>query len=102
MLFLIEMIRFNYLYRDYSNYKNYGNIVLGNPNCLTLVEIDEIIREKLIDGEMFNATKVGLPSLFFEVSNCDDHDLHEFMGVELTNENDSYLTIEEFTLKLCL
>ena len=94
------MIRFNYLYRDYSNYKNYGSIMLGNPNCIDIMEIDGMIREKLIDGEFFNATKVGLPNLFFEISNSDDHDLHEFLSIELTNEEDCLLTIEEFILQL--
>jgi len=94
------MIRFNYLYRDYSNYKNYGSIILENPNYLAMAEIDRMIREKLIDGEFFNANKAGLLSLFFETSNCDNHELHEFVNVELTNEKECLLTIEELIVKL--
>ncbi|QEE48574.1 hypothetical protein FUA48_02995 [Flavobacterium alkalisoli] len=94
------MIRFNYLYRDFSNYKNYGSVVLGNPNCISISEIDRLIREKLIEGEFFNAAKIGLPTLFFEISNCDDHELHEFLNIEIVHETECLWTIEELILRL--
>lgn len=94
------MIRFNYLYRDFSNYKNYGSVVLRNSNCLSVNEIDKLIREKLIEGDSFNAAKLGIPTLFFENSNCDDHEFHEFKDVEVTDEVDYLCEVEELIFRL--
>lgn len=96
----INNIRFNYLYRDYSNYKNYGSVVLDNPNNFSLKEIEKLIRDKLIDGEYLDAHKSGLPTLFFEITTSDDHELHEFQSLELTNDLDISMTIEDFLERL--
>lgn len=84
------------MYRDYSNYKNYGSVVFGNPNNTPLEEIEKLIRDKLIDGEYFDADKSGLPTLFFEITTSDDHELHEFQSLELTNDLDIIMTMEDF------
>jgi hypothetical protein len=89
-------IKFNYLYRDGSNYKNYTGIVFGNPNNLSLNQIEKIIKENLIDGEYFYTKKWDLPELFFEVSNSDDHEFHEFESIEYTEEKQHLKTTEEF------
>lgn len=96
----INNIRFNYLYRDYSNYKNYGSVVLDNPNNIDLEDIEKLIRNKLIDGEYFDAYKSGVPKLFFEIKTSDDHELHEFQSLELTNDLDISMTIEDFLERL--
>lgn len=36
---MINNIKFNYLYRDGSNYKNYRSIVLGNSKNIPLSQI---------------------------------------------------------------
>lgn len=50
-------IKFNYLYRDGGNYKIWNNEVFPNPQSLTLTEIDNGIRNELIDGEFFDPLK---------------------------------------------
>ncbi len=71
------IIQLNYLYRDASNYKNYGSVTISCRE-FDLREIDFRIRQRLIDGEYFSAGKAGIPELFFDVSNEDDHDWHEY------------------------
>lgn len=48
---LLNNIRFSYLYRDYGNYKLFGETVFSNPEKLSLTEIEDQIKSKLIDGE---------------------------------------------------
>lgn len=80
-------VEFNYLYRDASNYKNYGSMVFSNPNHLEISKIEATIRISLIDGEFFIHEKINIPSLFFETKNEDDHGWHEFEMVSLTEVN---------------
>lgn len=100
MINLNTNILFNYLYRDYSNYKKYGNVVFSNPNNISLQEIEKTLRGYFVDGQYFDAAYVGLPLLFFEVSNIDDHELHEFESIQTTKDEKYFLTIEEFISKL--
>jgi len=79
-------IKFNYLYRDAGNYKQFGDVVLSNPNNISIALITDIVRKNLIDGEFFEAIKWGVPSLFFDTKNEDDHEWHEFENVEITQE----------------
>ena len=66
-------IKFNYLYRDAGNYKQFGNIILSNPNNISIDLVTDIVRKNLIDGEFFEAGKWGVPSLFFDTKNESDH-----------------------------
>lgn len=91
-------LQLNYLYRDASNYKNYGWVIVSTYN-VDLNEIDRKIREKLIDGEYFSAAKVGFPELFFNIPNEDDHDWHEYQSVEETQEL-AFLRLEDFLNRL--
>lgn len=94
-------IKFNYLYRDASNYKQYGSVIFSNLNNLSILEIDDIIRNRLIEKLYFNHTEFGIPSLFFENKNDDDHDWHEYENIEITNEiSTDKRTIEEFLKQL--
>lgn len=79
-------IKFNYLYRDAGNYKQFGNIILSNPNNISIDLVTDIVRKNLIDGEFFEAGKWGVPSLFFDIKNEDDNKWHEFENVETTQE----------------
>jgi hypothetical protein len=72
-------IVFKYLYRDGGNFKNWGDVCLKNEQCLSVEEIDALIRECLIDGMYFTAEKVGLPTLYFDEHNEQlDHEWHEY------------------------
>lgn len=58
-------IKFNYLYRDASNYKQFGNVIMSNLNNMCIDLINDIIRRNLIDGEFFNASEWGSSGLIF-------------------------------------
>lgn len=102
-------IKFNYLYRDGGNYKNYGFVILSNPGNLALTEVEKLIRNKLIDGEWFYPEEWGLPELFFDwVDFRVDPTWHEFGNVENTCQSISRDTIskvarnsKDFIAKIC-
>ena len=79
-------IRFIYLYRDASNYKQHGEVILSNETQLAVEEIDQTIRSLLSDGSFFIARQVQLEERFFTVVNEDDHPWHEFVQVESTTD----------------
>jgi hypothetical protein len=73
---------FEYLYRDAGNYKLWGEVVFTNKQGLTIDKIEEKIRRLLIDNEYFEAEKIGIPVLRFEIHDPElDHQLHEFVRV---------------------
>ena len=79
-------IRLIYLYRDASNYKQHGEVILSNETQLTVEEIDQTIRSLLSDGLFFIAQQVQLEERFFAVISEDDHPWHEFVQVEATTD----------------
>ena len=79
-------IRFIYLYRDASNYKQHGEAILSNETQLAVEEIDQQVRSHLSDGSFFIAQQVHLEERFFAVVNEDDHPWHEFVQVEATTD----------------
>ena len=79
-------IRFRYLYRDASNYKQHGEAIFTNHSRLPLLEIETRIRASLNDGEFFIARQVYLEEFFFDVLDDDDHPWHEFSLIEATTD----------------
>jgi len=79
-------IRFAYMYRDASNYKQHGEAIFSNETHLPLDEIEKQIRSHLNDGEFFIARQVHLEERFFEVVYDDDHPWHEFLGVDASDD----------------
>jgi len=79
-------IRFRYLYRDASNYKQHGEAIFTNHSHLSLMEIETRIRASLNDGEFFIARQIHLAEFFFDVLDEDDHPWHEFSLMEATTE----------------
>jgi hypothetical protein len=69
-----------YLYRDASNYKFFGSIVVAGR-----IEIADI-EGCFFDSEFFVPEAVGLPSLVPEVTNEDDHLLHTIVAMESTDK----------------
>lgn len=94
----LNNIKFNYLYRDGGNYKNFGSVILSNFNNVDITKVDHYIRHNLIDGEYFSAKNWNIPDLSFEIPNFDDHEFHEFENVEITNDNLHHMALEEFLL----
>lgn len=82
---------FEYLYRDASNYKAYGSVILRGS-----VSTDE--KKRLLgylnDGQWFIAEQVGLPPLFEELwkysdgPNEDDFPFHEFADLRLARDEE--------------
>lgn len=80
-------IKFNYLYRDAGNYKEFGDIVFKNRDLKSLKEIEMAIRNNLIEGEFFIPEKWNIPRLTFDNYSPElDHDYHKFESLEVTNE----------------
>lgn len=89
-------LKFNYLYRDSGNYKQFGSIVFSNPNRLSERKVDSALRSLFIDSKYFVHTNFNIPSLFFENTNSEDHDWHEYESIIVTDENPTdNRTIEE-------
>lgn len=84
-------IKLSYLYRDYSNYKQYGSVIFANPNNVAFETVMHIIASNLIDGEYFIAQDWDVPELFFDERNEDDHQWHEFEALKL-HLNQPFLT----------
>ena len=88
LLYLNMNIRFNYLYRDGGNYKQFGYVVFSNTLQKPLPVIDEIITSNLIDGLWFYADKWHLKDLHkFLWDNNLDHNWHEYESIEECEEN---------------
>ena len=77
-------IRFVYMYRDASNYKQHGEVILPNETQRTVEEVDAQIRSLLSDGLFFIAQQVKIEERFFDVVSEDDHPWHEYVSVEAT------------------
>ena len=79
-------IRFAYLYRDASNYKQHGEVIFSNEKRLAVDEIEKQIRSFLSDGLFFIARQVHVEERFFDVVSDDDHPWHELVMVEATSD----------------
>ena len=79
-------ILFEYLYRDASNWKQYGQAVFTNIGEIPLADIEAQIRATLHDGEWFIAEMVDLETCFIgDHDTDDDHPWHEFHAVSETD-----------------
>jgi hypothetical protein len=78
---MAEFSVFDYLYRDASNYKAWGSLLL--EGSATKEDIGEL-RARLDGGEFFIAEQVGIPTLYAELwklsdgPSDDDHVWHTF------------------------
>jgi len=86
-----EYCVFEYLYRDASNYKAWGEILLsGVPSQNDIA----VLRACLESDEYFVAEQVGIPALYKELwdlsggPNSDDHALHEFVALRVASEDE--------------
>ncbi|HTE00463.1 MAG TPA: hypothetical protein VK668_14315 [Mucilaginibacter sp.] len=80
-------IKFNYRYRDSANYKNHDFVIFKNDPSLSLKDLEELIKSKLIDETWFYAHEWKLPELFLDSFDFKiDPTWHEFENVEYTDE----------------
>ena len=77
-------ILFRYMYRDASNYKQYGEAIFTNQTLLLPAEIEKQIHACLKDGEFFIARQVNIEERFFDALREDDHPWHTFERIEVT------------------
>ena len=91
-------IVFHYLYRDAANYKKYGYVIFANPDNIDLLEIQSLIKSKLVYGEWFYTHEWRLPELFLDIFDFNlDPTWHEFECIEYTDESfDSDLNLRDF------
>jgi hypothetical protein len=79
-------ILFEYLYRDASNWKQYGQAVFTNIGKIPLADIEAQIRATMHDGQWFKAEMMDLETCFFSGHDTDDdHPWHEFWEVSKTD-----------------
>lgn len=72
-------IRFEYLYRDAGNFKNWGEVVFVNRDGYDVIALERRARRVLIDREYFDADKAMVPNLkFTDYIDGLDHAWHEF------------------------
>jgi hypothetical protein len=72
-------IKFNYLYRDSSNYKKFKSVIFSNPDDVELSELEALIKSKLIDETWFYADQWNLPEIFTDIVDFRiDPTWHEF------------------------
>jgi hypothetical protein len=84
----------HYLYRDASNYKRYGSVILKNDEGIAPKQLYMVIKSafeymKLFpDIVTFDPSVMGWPTLFFEDHNLamDDVGCHELISVQSTYE----------------
>lgn len=93
-------IRFEYLYRDAGNFKNWGEVVFSNPHAVPADVVASMAEKVLIDRTFFVATKAGVPDLHFvEYSEELDHGWHEvhaFLPTDKPSNDARARNIEEF------
>jgi hypothetical protein len=97
-------VRFEYLYRDAGNFKNWGDIVFRNPREIPAHFVTAMAEKILIDEAYFIASKASVPDLHFVQHDVDlDHDWHELQAFRDTDDapNDPEgRDIEEFIQSL--
>ncbi len=83
------------MYRDGSNYKFHEEIILSNPNRLSMRAINSkialILRDTspFADTPLFRPEWIGLPTVFPFTAygrNDDDHDWHEIVLIEASDD----------------
>ena len=97
-------IKFCYQYRDGANYKQYNEVSFSNPNKRSLEEVDNIIKNFLIDSCWFYAEAWHLPDMHFTEyvwENEIDHSWHEYKGlVYADTDKKPEKNIEDFLLNV--
>jgi hypothetical protein len=81
--------KFVYLYRDASNYKQWGHVTFANLDGFEVHDLDRRLRHAMMIDSTFIADQIRVPEVFlFNTAsmNHDDHCLHEFDSLETVDE----------------
>ncbi len=85
---LVEFSVFDYCYRDASDYKAWGTLLLQGACSNSDIEC---LRKQFDSGEFFIAEQLGIPSLYAELwelsggPTADDHVWHTFYALRETD-----------------
>lgn len=80
-------VRFEYLYRDAGNFKNWGEVVFSNASNFTVDHVTAMAEHFLIERTYFVASKADVPDLHFsEYNEKLDHDWHEVHAFQVTDD----------------
>jgi hypothetical protein len=93
-------IRFEYLYRDAGNFKQWGEVVFANPGDISVDAIASTAEPFLIDHLFFVASKVGVPDLHFaahfEELDHGWHEVHAFLDTDDPPTDARARSVDEF------
>jgi hypothetical protein len=76
------VIRFNYFYQDYDDNKKFGSKLFSNPEHLSLKEIEQKIRQNLLDQKYFYPNIVEIKRFTLH-GHLDDYSWYEFESIEV-------------------
>jgi len=97
-------IKFEYLFRDENNYKEYGEVIYSNPSKLSLKLIKKHIKENLIEDLWFYPDNWEIPKFsFHRISNLgtNKHLWYEFVAITETKRDiTSIAKIEELIVNV--
>lgn len=80
-------IRFEYLYRDAGNFKQWGEVVFANPEQVAATLVAASAASGLLESLYFIADEALVPDLHFDKHIAKlDHDWHEVHGFFETDE----------------
>jgi hypothetical protein len=86
----MNSIKFNYLYRDGSNFKSWEEVIFSNPENLTVEEVEAKLLYVFLPDKQFVASQISISEKFLfangKFTNY-DHCYHEFDCVEICQEN---------------
>lgn len=88
---MTEFSVFDYLYRDGSNYKSWGSLLLEGSATAANVEA---LQARLDGREFYIAEQIGIPPLYAELWECsggpteDDHVWHTFQELRPANTDE--------------
>jgi hypothetical protein len=88
-------VKFNYLYRDASNFKKFASVIFSNPAGMDPLAISKCLEDAFCVDGLFIANQIRVPEVFLFTKSdisIDDHCFHEFDSIELTPQspNDIY------------
>ena len=89
----MPQLKIEYLYRDASNYKNFGSAIIPNYSGITAEAFAKALRVRFANKQVwpdilhFQPEVLGWPTLYFDSRLDDDLDLHEVVCISETSEN---------------
>ena len=84
-------IKFEYLFRDENNYKEYGEVIFSNPSKLSLKFIKRCITENLIEDLWFYPDSWGIPKFSFHIT--PSFGFNDGLWYEFTNVSETEMEI---------